>query len=368
MTVQGRVHLRSATYREVPVLQADAVLRTVNDGTNRTVTLAPLSVARREGSARGDLLVDLEGHTVRFDARSALDPQALRRMLNVLRSPAWDEWEFSGPVSIDARGTAGYRSNAATEFTATIAGTGATFRRYRMDNYAMRMQMRGATNRVSDVRVGMYGGEVVGAARFVLPETDASNTLFDAALKMRDMDFKQVAGVLARDTDRDYSGRLSGELALRGMSGDRLAETVEGGGLVNITDGKVFLLPVFGGLSSFMTRIIPGLDFVLRQSDAHATFLVGDGRISMQEVNIEGDVLSLKGSGHYTFAREVDYHAQVKLMKEHSLVARLVRVLTYPISKLFEFRLRGTLDEPRWYPVNFSTDLLERIGFRNPDP
>ena len=51
-------------------------------------------------------------------------------------------------------------------------------------------------------------------------------------------------------------------------------------------------------------------------------------------------------------------------MKEHSLVSKLVRVLTYPISKLFEFRLRGPLDDPKWYPVNFSLDLLERIGLR----
>jgi hypothetical protein len=39
-----------------------------------------------------------------------------------------------------------------------------------------------------------------------------------------------------------------------------------------------------------------------------------------------------------------------------------LRTLTYPISKLFEFKLAGTVSEPQWYPVNFSSDLLERIG------
>jgi hypothetical protein len=35
------------------------------------------------------------------------------------------------------------------------------------------------------------------------------------------------------------------------------------------------------------------------------------------------------------------------------------------LSWLFEFRLRGTIDNPEWYPVNFSRDLLERVGLKD---
>ena len=35
---------------------------------------------------------------------------------------------------------------------------------------------------------------------------------------------------------------------------------------------------------------------------------------------------------------------------------------------LFEFRLRGTVQDPRWYPENFSTDLLEKLGLRGKSP
>ena len=49
-------------------------------------------------------------------------------------------------------------------------------------------------------------------------------------------------------------------------------------------------------------------------------------------------------------------------MKEHMLVAKLIDIVTYPISKLFEFRLTGTIKDPHWYPINFSKDLLEKLG------
>jgi hypothetical protein len=126
----------------------------------------------------------------------------------------------------------------------------------------------------------------------------------------------------------------------------------------------VFLFPLFGGLSRYLAGIVPGLDFVLRQTDLKTDFTIADGVVRMDRVLIEGDVFSLLGKGHYDLRDELDFDVQVALMKEHTLVAKVLRALTYPISKLFEFRLRGSLDDPRWYPVNFSTDLLERLGLK----
>jgi hypothetical protein len=41
-----------------------------------------------------------------------------------------------------------------------------------------------------------------------------------------------------------------------------------------------------------------------------------------------------------------------------------LRAITYPLSKLFEFRLKGTVSSPEWYPINFSSELLEKIGLK----
>jgi len=94
---------------------------------------------------------------------------------------------------------------------------------------------------------------------------------------------------------------------------------------------------------------------------------VAASHITTDKVKIEGSVLSLKGRGQCGFDKDVDFHVQVKLMKDNNVVARLVQLVTLPLSKLFEFRLRGSLEDPRWYPENFSTDLLEKIGLRKSD-
>ncbi|MBL7077008.1 MAG: hypothetical protein ISS31_06025 [Kiritimatiellae bacterium] len=363
----GDAHLESARYRGVEALRADVALHVVSTNSSTIVTLDPLTVLRRDGSVQGALVIDLGQETVRFDARGSLNPHLMRQAINVLSDPFWDRWTFDGPVVIEAKGVVGYEDLQGTDFTLRFDGREVSYTNHLLDRCTFDMQMIDGGVDLSSIRVGMYGGEATGVASFLLPGSDGSNTAFDVSLNATNMDFEHVAAVLINDDEREYRGRLSGCLALRGVLGEGNADTLQGDGTITIDDGRVFMLPVFGGLSEIMTRIIPGLDFVLRQSDASTDFRIAESRISSDEIRINGSVLSLKGRGHYGFDEAIDFHAQVKLMKDNNMVARLVRVLTFPISKLFEFRVRGTLDESRWYPENFSGDLLEKIGLRKSD-
>jgi hypothetical protein len=331
------------------------------------ITLDPLTVVRPDGSLQTTLEVDRGKEQVRFNARGSLNPHLLRQALNVLSDPFWDRWTFEGPVVIEARGVAGYERRQGTDFKLRFDGREVYYTNHLLDRCTFDVRMIDHGVDVSSLDAGLYGGDVTGVASFLLPRFEGSNTAFDISLSATDLDFEDVAEVLIDDDDGEYRGRLSGRLALRGLLGKGNGSTMRGDGSVAIDDGRVFMLPLFGGLSDIMTRLIPGLDFVLRQSDAWSEFRVGESRVSSETIKINGSVLSLKGRGHCGFDKAVDFHAQVTLMKDNNLVAKLVRMLTFPISKLFEFRVRGTLDDPRWYPVNFSTDLLEKIGLKKRD-
>ncbi len=156
---------------------------------------------------------------------------------------------------------------------------------------------------------------------------------------------------------------MSAEFLIEGMTGKDTIGSLKGHGALRISDGRVFMMPVFGGLSEFMTKIIPGLDLVLKQSDLKTKFVIDKGYIITDKVAVEGDVLSLKAYGSYMLKGDLDFDVQVKLLKEHTFGGKVVRFITYPISKLFEFSLKGSLTDPHWYPENFSLDLLEKIGF-----
>jgi len=127
---------------------------------------------------------------------------------------------------------------------------------------------------------------------------------------------------------------------------------------MNITEGRIFQIPLFGGLSDFLTRVIPGMSVLLRQTDVQASFVIADGKIHSDEILIEGDIFSLVGQGDYYLDGTLDFTVQVKLLRKHTLAADVFRFVTHPVSKMLEFHLGGTLDSPRWRPVHIPKEVF----------
>ena len=97
-----------------------------------------------------------------------------------------------------------------------------------------------------------------------------------------------------------------------------------------------------------MTKYVPGVDFILEQTDARADFSVRDGKVSSDEILVEGGIITLSGSGDYYFNRNLDFKVKVRLLKKKTVLGKIVQFVTDPISELFEFKLKGTLAEPDW--------------------
>jgi hypothetical protein len=62
--------------------------------------------------------------------------------------------------------------------------------------------------------------------------------------------------------------------------------------------------------------------------------------------------VSFTAKGDCGFDGNLSFDVQVRPLTEKSLIGQAMRVLTYPISRLLEFRLDGTLQRPRWRPFS----------------
>jgi hypothetical protein len=327
--------------------------------------IKPLFVKRDEGSARVSLDFDFEKNTIAFEGESSLHPVALEGLIGIFENNEMDMFQFEGPVRINGSGIVYLYNQEKTDVKLRINGEGMGIHGFVSDDCSLDMRLKGYTNTISNISGSIYDGTFSGMMLLVLPLDDITNTTYRMEWSVDKVDYQDLMEALSNIEDQEYKGVLSGKIKAQGFFGEGGIEAMKGEGSVRVKDGRVFLMPIFGGLSTVMTKIIPGLDFMLRQSDAKADFIIADGRIHSDKIAVDGDVLSLSASGDYYFNKKLDFNIQITLMKEHTVVAKLIRVLTYPISKLFEFRLRGTKDDPHWYPVNFSGDLLEKIGLKN---
>jgi hypothetical protein len=366
----GSFSLPECRYRGVPILKADGRFDGMVSDTKQEVEIRPFLVVREEGTVRGGLRLFPADGLAEFDADSTVDPKALAKMLALVSDDLLSYVSFDGDVRLKVRGTADLVGVERNSITGEMSGHGARASKFVADEFSCELDCRGSTNTIRRLRGRVYGGDLIGRAEVVLPNSLSSNVTYAVALGLSDAEFKQFARAMLDSGYEDYSGRMSFYARLTGEVTEYPMLAIKGKGSFRVKDGRVFMLPIFGGFTAYMTRIIPGLDLVLRQTEARMDFEVLGGKVKSDRIEIEGGVLTIGGRGTCLprpDRTELDYHIQVKLLRDN-LIGKLVRLPTWIISKLFEFRLKGTLDEPRWYLVNFSGDLLSRIGLKKESP
>jgi len=327
----------------------------------------PVAIIRRDGVGEGMFLVNAVDETVAVDGVASMHPRAAARMIGIFTQDELKPFRFDGASRITAKGRADYRESfARTAFTATVDLKNVGFHDFLLEDVQMALDVKGRTNTISSIRGRFAEGAFAGDGEVVIPVSRGDPPSYRVRLRLEDASFARFLEERKVKVEPGIRGQLHAEATLGGLAGEGQGKTVRGQGVVRVREGRVFSLPLFGGLSRILTKLIPGLDFVLRQTDATAEFKIRDGRVVCDSVNIEGDVLSLEGRGEATFDGKLDFTVRVALMKDSTIVGKLLRGITYPLSWLFEFRLRGTIDNPEWYPVNFSRDLLERLGMKEP--
>lgn len=359
--LRGRFWMENGRFRAVEILRADGTIEYDRKNGADRFTMAPLVVVRPEGVARGRFTVQPGREMVEFEAHSTLHPAALSRMIGVLTNEVQTFCRFEGPVTMRGGGRVDYGRKQDTDFEIRAEIRDGGVARVRAGRIFGHCRMTGTTVTVSEVRGELYGGAFEGDAEIVVADTPDAHARYAVRVRLTGARTAEAADVLVGEGQHDYQGRLSGRLELQGLAGEGMGRTAQGNGMLSSIGGRVFALPLFGGLSDYLSRIVPGLDFVLRQTDLKAEFTISDGRVHSKQVLIEGDVLSLRGEGAVFFDQRLDFHVQIALLKAHTLAGRIIRLPTYLLSKLFEFRLRGTWSDPVWYPANFSLDVLDRL-------
>lgn len=364
MTLSGAA--RNCRYREVEIPQLFLNMQ-FQTGADRQALLAfdPLVLIRKEGLTAGGFSVDFGTGDIRFDGYSTCHPATLVRLIAPAAADSAEDLRLDGPIRIHAGGTANRRDMTRNAMTFFLESQKIGYRRFKADRLALTARLTGTSLEIRDLAGECYGGTFTGAVDLVAswtPDQQLDKLLFSAqggvqGLEGRDM--AVAAGVQSADR---YEGRLAGAGRVSGILSRDELNTWSGLGWVKVSQGRLFRFPLFGPLSDFLARLIPGLDPEAGLTDAQADWRIEDGRIKSDAIIVGGDKVSLNGKGSFALTNSLNYEIQIKLMSTDTLFGKAVRLVTLPVSKLFEFRLKGRTDKPRWYPVNFSSELFDRLS------
>jgi hypothetical protein len=353
-SLQGRLQATQFAYRGTAIGFGNLSGAYIWSPTNHTLKISPLVLVVGGRNISGTLGLDLGRETLEVEAVSIADVPALARIAGFREGSFLDEFRFARDTRVYVRGHIGYGDSAGDDAYISVDSPSIGCRGFVAEDCAVKVRLAGVTNILQDVRGRLAGGSFTAQASFAPSRPGSSDMAYTLRGEVLHADLRQLIGGLDTNLAERLEGRLYGNLDLKGIAGAGHGRTASGQGSLNVKRGTLFRIPLFGGFTDAMMRVVPGLDFVTRQTDARAPFEVREGRVWSRDVQIEGDVLSLTGRGSVAFDGRLDFDVQVRPMKDKTLVGTAMRALAYPISKLFEFRLQGDVAAPHWSSAAFS--------------
>lgn len=354
--------VQDSTYRGINITHLDVTAHAVITPTNRTLTLSPLRIMDGAQTLLGDVSRDMTAGRTSFRIVSSLHPYRAAALVSTNLEAFVRQFRFGPQTDLTARGVIYDGRPEHNDISMQAEGTGLGRGPITLARYALDLQVSGRTNHLTRLEGDLWEGRVKGWA-IARPGADGGYTVETQGVA-EDLAFDAFAKQILRAEGPRFTGRLSTQGDLIFPLTTNWLHHAQGRVRVDVREGALFRVPLFGGLTEILSRVIPGLDGLVEQTAAGATLTLRDGMAVTDSLVIEGNTLRIEGSGSYAFTNNLDFVMKLTVQKK-TIVQRLIRIPLDLLSEVFfEVRLTGSTDKPRWYLRRFSRDLFERFDVK----
>jgi hypothetical protein len=195
----------------------------------------------------------------------------------------------------------------------------------------------------SNVHAAFYNGSADWSASFLIAhETDTAQFSFKA--RAANASLQPLVRDLFGTTNR-LEGILNGELTITSANTVSM-QTWNGFGRATLQNGFLWSVPIFGLFSSTLDNVAPGLGSAPISSGA-GTFTITNSVIYTRDLQVRAPAFRLDYKGNVDLDGKLDARVDAELLRDAWVVGRLFSTALWPVSKIFEARVSGTLNEPK---------------------
>lgn len=336
----GTIALERTRFRGVWMNSGSAQVR-FGDG---AVSYENLRVTRDEGVATGSFTYDFKKHEVRIsNIKSSLHPNEIVFWIDPTIYKTITPYKFRRPPNLTANGVYQFDGRKGTRLEINVdAPNGMDYvflgKTLNFDQIASKLIFTTDRLQIVDLKGKLFSGVAHGNADISLARNDPR---YKADITVKRIDFPRLTDLYWQY--KTSQGQLSGSYDFNGLGSD--SRKMRGTGKVEVTNGDVFAIPVFGPLSGIFSSLLPGTGYSIARK-AGASFTINDGTIHTDDFEAKGSLFSMLGHGDIHFLDD-------KLNFDVRMSANGPGLLLTPVYKLFEYTGEGTLKHPDWHPKRF---------------
>jgi hypothetical protein len=333
--------------------------------TNRVVELSNLRLSRTGGEqtmTAEKIVLDFRAMRASFtNGFSTADPAAVVQAIGPKTAKLLEPYQFLQPPAVAINGSVPLRDMNGPQDTDgadlrldIVGGAPFQWRKVRLTSATGTVRWLGGSLILTNVAASLYGGSGNGFAYFDfrVPHPGAD---YNFAFEVRDVNLHLLATDFSSPTNT-LEGALSGQLTVTGAD-TRDWGTWNGFGRANLRDGLIWDIPIFGYFSSALNRVAPGLGNS-RATDASAKFTITNGVFYSDALDVHSLMTRLQYNGTIDFRGKVNARVNAQLLRGFPVIGSLISRVFWPVGKLFEYKITGTVKNPKSEPVYVPKFLL----------
>ena len=312
--------------------------------TNKFLLLTDAHVQRdnQVGSAES-LGIDITaGKLYLTNGFSTLDPAVVTRAIGPKVALAVDPYRFGRPPTARVHGVIPTHNESDADLYFELDGGPFHWLKFNADHVTGNVHWKGDHLSIDKVRAELYGGITTGSAGFDFSHERGTDFQFDLAAT------NVLLQLLMADVSpltNNLEGRVSGSLIVnKANSADW--RSWQGGGDVQLKDGLIWEIPIFGIFSPVLNGLSPGLGNT-RASAAAGTFSIVNGIIHSDDLDIRAPAMRLQYRGTVDLQGQVNARVDSEMLRDVWLIGPIFSTVLWPVAKMFEYKLTGSLTQPK---------------------
>lgn len=330
---------------------------TTADYTNGFISLYRVRVLRdgEQGAADG-LGIDVPRQRLYFtNAHGNLNPMVIARAIGPHIVRAIEPYVFKLPPRVRADGSIPIGHSDRTEdLRFEVEGGQFHWWRIHADQARASIHWLGENLTLTNVQARWRGADAGGWARFDFSQPKGGGMAFH--LVANGGDLSRIAQDLQNGLTNRLEGAIDADLTVTHAFANDF-KSWNGFGQVQLTNGLLWDIPLFGVASMMLNGIIPGLGHS-RAKSATATYTITNSTLYSRDLKIEASAMHLKYRGTIDFEGNVDARMDAQLLKGVPGIGPLITAVFWPVTKLFEYHVTRTLNNPKFEEVYLIPKLL----------
>ena len=289
---------------------------------------------------------------------STAEPQVVTRAIGPIVAQAIEPYRFVRPPTARVQGIIPLHDETKADLHFDLEGGPFQWWKFNLPHVAGHVHWKGEHLTLEHIRAEFYGGSAVGFAAFDFRPKAGADFQFD--FTVTNALLQSLMSDVSTITNR-LEGLLSGRLIVN-EANTADWRSCQGGGELVLKDGLIWEIPIFGIFSPILNSMVPGLGSS-RATAATGDFRISNGVLHTDDLEIRAPTMRLAYRGTADLDGKVNARVDAELLRDVWLLGPFFSTILWPVTKVFEYKMTGSLAQPKTEPV-FLIPKLMLMPFR----